>query len=449
MTSANRIEKIHCGTFDAEQYWREPDLAKLPGFADPENLRIVSVMDELLFVFCSPSEALITRKAMNPAHKQYLNDIGFRFWSNTLDMDGELKEQSKSMLQLLAEADSVEVAAMAAEAKAEARPELEPFAAIPFTKEASERYRFICRMPEMDIIRKVNMKTYSTEMKERLELPNVSFIVNHSSELRKVGERLLREGSFLIKDNYGVSGKGNLLIDSVSILERVIAYMAAQERKGMRSQFVVEPYLDKLYDFSCQFEITSNGEYRFLSLQRLTNDDFAYQESYTPEPEFMHFLDCEGYFELMRRTAKELYSDGYYGHVCVDSMQLGSGELVPIVEINARKSMSLIKSRIDRYLASQELLGNLRFYSLTSTNAQLQFEDLLAAMEEAGILYKPGMSEGVIPLTANMLMINRRPDKSYKGRIYVSMVGRLEEARKELHQRLNRLFAGLSLQVLN
>ncbi|WP_159886784.1 hypothetical protein [Paenibacillus puerhi] len=446
MTLASRIEKIHCGTFDAEQYWRDPHLAKLPGLTDSENLRIVSVMDELLFTFCSPSETLITRKAMNRAHKQYLAEIGFRFQSNSFDLDGELKEQGKSMLQLLFETDTDMFALgnLAME-----NVELEPFAAIPFTREASERHGFVCRIPDMETIRKVNTKTYSTEMKERLDLPNISLIVNHSFELQEVGAKLLREGSFLIKDNYGVSGKGNLLIDSPSILERIIAYTASQEKKGKFSQFVVEPYLDKQTDFSCQFVIDEYGESRILSLQKLANDEFAYQESYTPEPEFVDFLERAGYFELMRSTAEQLYRDGYYGHVCVDSMQLKNGELVPLVEINARKSMSLIKNQMDQYLAPQELKGNLRYYSITSTNAGLQFIDLLTGMEEAGILYKQGQLAGIIPLTANTLTINRKPGKPYKGRIYVSMVGQHESARKEMHQRLNSLFAELSLQVLN
>jgi hypothetical protein len=444
MTTATRIAKIHCGTFDAEQYWREPELAKLPGLASPDNLRIVAMMDELLFAFCSPSEALITRKAMNQAHKQYLNSIGFRFESNTSDIDEDLQQLNKSMLQLLAEADSSALAGMAAE-----KPELEPFAAIPFTREASARHGFVCRMPDMDIIRKVNTKTYSTEMKDRLDLPNVSLIADSCSRLQEIGDSLLTNGAFLIKDNYGVSGQGNLFVDSAGVWERIIAYTAAQEKKGKRVQFVVEPYLDKLCDFSCQFSIDESGEFRLISLQRLANDEFAYQESYTPEPEFVQFLEGEGYFGLMRRTAEELHKDGYYGHVCVDSMQLKDGSLVPLVEINARKSMSLIKSRIDEYWAPRQLQGNLRYFSLRSDNPELRFEDLLSGMEEAGILYRPGMAAGVIPLTANTLTVNRSKGSPFKGRVYVSIAGSDEAARRELLGQLHSLFGKLSLHVLN
>ncbi|EFM12353.1 conserved hypothetical protein [Paenibacillus curdlanolyticus YK9] len=444
MSVAGQITRIHCGTFDAEQYWRGSELAKLPGLVDKENLRIVSMMDELLFAFCNPNEALITRKAMNPAHKQYLGDIGFRFYNNEFDLDGEGKETGKSMLQLLTEADHSAFTAISG-----GKPELEPFAAIPFTREASERHGFDCRMPDMDIIRRVNTKTYSTEMKERLDLANDSFIVNHSSELQLLGESLLRRGPFLIKDNYGVSGQGNLLVESISILERVVSYTAMQENKGKQSQFVVEPYLDKDCDFSCQFMIAEDGAYQLISVQRLANDEFAYQESYTPEPEFLQMLEGKGYFDLMERIAKGLYSDGYYGHVCVDSMQLRNGDLIPLIEINARKSMSLIKNQVDRFLTPQDLQGNLRYYSVTTTNAELQFEDLLAAMEDSDLLYRPGKDAGIIPLTANTLTINRKADKPYKGRLYVSMAGRHGQVRQELHQKLSGLLSSFSLQVMN
>lgn len=195
--------------------------------------------------------------------------------------------------------------------------------------------------------------------------------------------------------------------------------------------------------------IAEDGAYQLISVQRLANDEFAYQESYTPEPEFLQMLEGKGYFDLMERIAKGLYSDGYYGHVCVDSMQLRNGDLIPLIEINARKSMSLIKNQVDRFLTPQDLQGNLRYYSVTTTNAELQFEDLLAAMEDSDLLYRPGKDAGIIPLTANTLTINRKADKPYKGRLYVSMAGRHGQVRQELHQKLSGLLSSFSLQVMN
>jgi hypothetical protein len=57
---------VHLGTFDAEAFWRDPELARLPALPDPAAERIVSAMDELLFPACQPGDLLITRLPWMP-----------------------------------------------------------------------------------------------------------------------------------------------------------------------------------------------------------------------------------------------------------------------------------------------------------------------------------------------------------------------------------------------
>ncbi|MFD2876798.1 hypothetical protein ACFTAO_13755 [Paenibacillus rhizoplanae] len=59
----------------------------------------------------------------------------------------------------------------------------------------------------------------------------------------------------------------------------------------------------------------------------------------------------------MEEACKDLFETGYHGEVCIDSMLLASGELVPIVEINARKSMGLINHHINQYVRQYSLFS--------------------------------------------------------------------------------------------
>ena len=86
MNDRRKFEPIS-GTFDAERFWRDPNLAKLPSFHDPEMENIVMAMDELLFPFCEAQDKLITRYRMNVCHKEYLHEIGFKFLSNSTDLE--------------------------------------------------------------------------------------------------------------------------------------------------------------------------------------------------------------------------------------------------------------------------------------------------------------------------------------------------------------------------
>lgn len=75
-----RKSELIIGMFDAERFWRDPNLAKLPSVHDPEMENVVMAMDELLFPFCEGQDRLITRYRMNVCHKAYLHEIGFKFF---------------------------------------------------------------------------------------------------------------------------------------------------------------------------------------------------------------------------------------------------------------------------------------------------------------------------------------------------------------------------------
>lgn len=436
--------RVHCGVFDVEQLWRDPKLSKLPGFSSPENERIVSVMDELLFVFCRPGDRLLTRKAMDPAHRQYLNAIGFSGTCNEFDLETTPGDRDRHLFRLLDESAESRLADfLPAEAT------LEPFAVVPEIFSFCSRFGLSAQMPPMEAVRRVNTKTYSAEMRDRLGLPNMATVVHSSDELRSAGTGALAAGAILIKDDYGVSGQGNLKVDTPETLERVASYIAQQERKGRSTTFVMEPFLDKIGDFSCQLHIDEFGETRMISVQQLANAEFAYQQSVTPDPSFLERLRRDGYFDTMHRLAAELYRDGYYGHICVDSMLLRDGALVPIVEINARKSMSLIKHRLDAKFQDDRMQGSMRYYSLNLSNADRAFEDVLFALERHRALYDPQRGTGAIPLTANALAINRRPDQPYRGRLYAYIAANGPEERQLYDERIREVFQSLSMQPVN
>ena len=88
-----------------------------------------------------------------------------------------------------------------------------------------------------------------------------------------------------------------------------------------------------------------------------------------------------------------MYADGYYGDVCVDSMILHEGELAPLVEINARKSMSLIKNAIDHYLKRVERKGCLTYVSAVNDQSG-DFPGLLELLEKERLLFSTECNMG-------------------------------------------------------
>ncbi|WP_340021258.1 hypothetical protein MHI24_19905 [Paenibacillus sp. FSL K6-1096] len=430
---------VHCGSLESERYWREEDLAALPSIPDRKAMAVVQAMDELLFVFCGDGDVLLTRHGMDKAQYDYLHSLGYSFKTNKgpLTLGTEAPDNAQEALNVFELLGRME----AGQEPDRIIPEgalLEPFAVLPGTHEAIRRYKLLPALPDEQTARRVNTKTYSTAMRDRVGLPNIAHIVESRDELLAAGESLLEQGSFLIKDEYGVSGKGNQLVDSERVLRRIAGYLESSRNQDKRVRFVLEPLLDRETDFSCQFHIDPEGRVSILSVQQLVNQGFAFGESHSPEPLLVEKLDREGYWETMHSIGRELYKDGYYGDVCVDSMLLRDGSLAPLVEINARKSMSLIKHQVDRRFR-QEGMHTCLLQVPVATLGAVRYEELLERLAEEAVLFSREKGEGIIPLTSGTLqpLDSSRSSGSAKGKLYAALAYRSEDSKSRFTRTLD------------
>jgi len=228
----------------------------------------------------------------------------------------------------------------------------------------------------------------------------------------------------------------------------------------LRSHFLLEPLLLKETDFSSHWFIRESGGTEFISVQRMINHQQNYGGSIRADEAFIRQLEDADYFRVMEKALRILSEDGYHGFVCFDSMLLKNGELVSIVEINARKSMGLINAYLDKVWEQYGVTGWLTFLSLGLPEG-FTFERLLHALSESGLLLTAPGGYGIVPLSSNTVMVNellsrRRMAESGqnkrgmpKGRLYVSVVGRDDEHRSELMRGLRQLLSELSVRVYN
>ncbi|MGE7053951.1 hypothetical protein ACQKI4_15340, partial [Paenibacillus glucanolyticus] len=167
-----------------------------------------------------------------------------------------------------------------------------------------------------------------------------------------------------------------------------------------------------------------------------------------------------GYFDTMEKALGILAEDGYHGFVCFDSMILENGDVVPIVEINARMSMGLINAYLNKVWETHGHTSWLTYLSLGLPEG-FAFGRLLDALRVSGLLLTVQEGYGIVPLSSNTVMVNdiltsRRITDGLqskrgmpKGRLYVSVVGRDNEHRSELINRLRQVLADLSVKVYN
>lgn len=421
-------ESVVMGYFNSENFWKEENRCELPSLRDKEAEHIVEAMDEMLFVLCEKEDILLTQYPMEKCLRIYLDGIGFSFENKCLS-----KETDVALMQSLKDRH------------------LKTYAILPETKAFCERYNVRMQMPSIACVKKVNSKSYSTKIYKEIGLQPIGQVITSLETLLEEGSKLLKQGAFLIKEPMGVSGKGNLLIDHEKTLLRMQKHFTKQIQKGKQLELIIEPLLNKKIDFSCEFQLNQNGHVEILSIQKIVNKGFGYLGSITADKAFQIFLEKQGYFEIISKVGAKLHKEGYFGSVCVDAMVLEDDTLIPIVEINARKSMGFINYYIEQKILKYGYQSMLTFLSL-GYEGKVAFEDFFSALKAAGLLFSIGGEGRVLPLSSHTLTINgnlSEDTKIHKGRLYVAILYKAKEAPEVSLEKLKAFCLNYGMKLYN
>ena len=199
-------------------------------------------------------------------------------------------------------------------------------------------------IPPWEIVRKVNSKAFSFENSPKLPLAQSVYDMNSLKEwLANI------EGQAVLKCCFGVSGRGNLKIKSNKEVSWNIVEAFCQKEWDNNLPVIAEPWMDNVCDFSTQWKITSEGEIQFLGAARFQNNNQGtYQSTFSGPEEILFPKELKIFLKEHLQKAKSILEkvrqEGYVGHAGIDSMiyrEKGKLILHPIVEINARQTMSL------------------------------------------------------------------------------------------------------------
>jgi hypothetical protein len=441
---------LYLGTFNSELYWKEFGFSELPSISDLQSDNVLSVLDELQFAFCTKSnDVLITRLPFDQFHKEYLCLLGFEFKSNDVQPKNEKGSSVASICDLISGSQNLEYFSdLTSSVKS-----FSPYSILPESELLLQKLQLDNSIPSIEIVKKVNSKVFSTILSKKIGGIKKEELAYSAEDLLRIGKEMLSSSHVLIKDPMGVSGKGNMLINSEKLLSRICSHIQKQEQNGKKTSFVIESLLNKKSDFSSQLLIDKSGEIKLVTVQVMKNNGFAFSGIQTSDNKFLSFLDKTEYFNQVEWIGREIYKEGYFGPVCIDSMVDQDYNVIPIIEINARKSMGLINYAIDQHLANFSVKGNLMYLSLILKN-KISFEKLLKRLDELGILFTSQNTSGILPLSANAININvddnATESMSCKGRFYFSLIVKDNEEKKdELLSKLNFVFNEFNIKVVN
>ena len=246
--------------------------------------------------------------------------------------------------------------------------------------------------PQANICRRVNSKIYSRKIagEEGILQPVGCFSesVGDLGEVFKKASYYLSEGPIVIKEAYGVSGKGLIVVNSISRLQRLFNLLqrSALKNKG-HAKFCVEQWVNKATDINYQFHVDENGISSFdFVKEAITQQGVHLGHIYPSRIEKEQYSLLQSTAEIL---AERLSKDGFRGVVGVDALITTEGELYPLIEINARLNMSSYQEPIRRNLGAEHIFAwheevkasNLKFEQI----ADLLGENLAFRGSEQGV----------------------------------------------------------------
>ncbi|KAF4410834.1 MULTISPECIES: hypothetical protein [Streptomyces] len=418
----------HWGTFDAERWWRPHDLAVLPAVTMPGGRSAVDAMDELLAGFCRPGDVLVTRHPVADVVRDGLAACGITFEPYAVSPapgTADRPDPGTADGPALSTADGppVTVDAMiaadpAARERIAACEEWQPYAVLPDTAALAARLGGPDRLPPVSVVAEVNSKTWSDGLVRKRGLPGAARVVRSAGEL----EAAVLECGFpaVVKDPYGVSGRGALELTTPGVLAAVRRAVGRQEAKGRRVELLVQPVYPKRCDFSGHLAVAPGGRATVLGVQTMSNRGFRHMGSQPADPGLTAVLMRAGYFDVLAEVADALADAGYWGPAGVDSMLLDDGTLIPVLEINARHSLGLLSLRLDEQAREHGLRCRLRQLDLAVPEGA-DIGTLCAELRRAGCRYGGGPHPGAAVLAGSTLA-------APGGRVHCALFSRPDDA---------------------
>jgi len=186
-------------------------------------------------------------------------------------------------------------------------------------------------------------------------------VLGSESEVSEWLKQAKKEGvSYLIKSARGTSGRGHLRLDASQIGDPAL-HRKLSKRISEREGLIVEPFYEKVFDFSVQYEIKPDQTVKEFEPRLFKVDSgFQYEAAFLGRSGFG--AEADAAFSLIQaqastwrkvheRVLSELKSQGYQGPLGIDAMvaQGANGErfVVPVIEVNVRVTMGRVAHEIE------------------------------------------------------------------------------------------------------
>lgn len=209
-------------------------------------------------------------------------------------------------------------------------------------------------------------KEIGVQLSEKLGVSDgVGVFCKDEESARKAIAKHLKCGDVLIKAAHACAGRGHKRVKQSESADSYLAWL--KNTLKAHGGVVVEPWLDRVLDFSSLYEMKVGGEIEFIGMTEMENDASGrYLGTIVPQkwgtnlqPEIVEFLFRDAKMnQWYRETIPAMLSNlltGYVGPLGIDAMVYrqndGSLALKHVVELNVRMSMGRVAKELQKKYA--------------------------------------------------------------------------------------------------
>ncbi|MBD0696095.1 ATP-grasp domain-containing protein [Streptomyces sp. CBMA123] len=378
---------VFLGNFEVENHWALGEPA-LPRVASHAGSAVVNRMDEFTLLLGGKDDHVVLKTAPDDGYRGYLEGLGLQLPTVHV-VAGQDPQRTVSEDAL---ADPALLDALAGLTAGGARLTAHGISAV--EEELAARTGLPLGAPSAAVCKRVNSKVYSRRLADELGIRQArgwacETLEELAEAVAAAGELLDAGRKVVLKDAFGVSGKGIVVLDSAARLGRLHrmavqqaekAARAAQDGAGApRTALVVEEWVAKRCDLNYQFTVGRDGSVHFDFVKELLTEGGVHKGHRIPAR-----LSDRQVAEIAAtalRLGERLAADGYYGVVGVDAMVDPDEGLYPVIEINARNNMSTYQNVVhEGGLAGPEDVAVARHYPLRLTRP-LPFAELAERLD--------------------------------------------------------------------
>jgi biotin carboxylase len=239
-----------------------------------------------------------------------------------------------------------------------------------------------------------------------------------SAVLRRYLPALGEGAPIVVKEAYGVSGKGLIVLDDPAKAERLLRMVERRAKRtgDRRLHVVVEEWLPKQCDLNYQLTVTRGGDTSLDFIKQAITEGGAHKGHLMPASlSQAHHDEIE---HAANTVGRRLHQDGFFGVAGIDAIIGADEALYPVLEINARLNMSTYQGAVTEKCQPAGHIALARHYTL-SLRGPLAFDELAAAL---GPLLEPAEPGHLVVTCFGTVNANASQAPPFTGRLYTMLV---------------------------